>query len=183
SAQSRKQDDKTKKEAKGKSHVESFTRYRHLNAEFKDCSDNISNEVNAAGSIVPTAGQNSLNNTNTFSVVGPSNADVSPTYRKSSFIDASQLPDDPNMPELEDLIYSDDEDVVKQKKDGIFISQDKYVAKILRKFRLTEGKLASTPIHTEKPLMNDPDGEDVDVHTYSAKSKQLLPLHPQRLNM
>nr|GEY36727.1 putative ribonuclease H-like domain-containing protein [Tanacetum cinerariifolium] len=26
---------------------------------------------------------------------------------------------------------------------------------------------ASTPIDTEKPLLNDPDGEDVDVHTYS----------------
>nr|GEY38895.1 hypothetical protein [Tanacetum cinerariifolium] len=45
--------------------------------------------------------------------------------------------------------------------------QDKYVADILRKFRLTEGKSASTPIDTEKPLLKDPDGEDVDVHTYS----------------
>nr|GEX28755.1 hypothetical protein [Tanacetum cinerariifolium] len=56
--------------------------------------------------------------------------------------------------------------LVKQKKDGIFISQDKYVAEILRKFGLTEGKSASTPIDTEKPLLKDPDGEDVDVHTY-----------------
>nr|GEY63892.1 putative ribonuclease H-like domain-containing protein [Tanacetum cinerariifolium] len=48
SAQSRKQDDKTKKEAKGKSHVESFTRYRDLSVEFEDCSDNSINEVNAA---------------------------------------------------------------------------------------------------------------------------------------
>nr|GEV14979.1 uncharacterized mitochondrial protein AtMg00810-like [Tanacetum cinerariifolium] len=46
---------------------------------------------------------------------------------------------------------------VKQKKDGIFISQDKYVAKILKKFRLTEGKSASTLIDTEKPLLKDPD--------------------------
>nr|GFB57670.1 ribonuclease H-like domain-containing protein [Tanacetum cinerariifolium] len=55
---------------------------------------------------------------------------------------------------------------VKQKKDRIFISQDKYVAKILRKFRLSEGKLASTLIDAEKPLLKDSDGEDVDVHTY-----------------
>nr|GEY02171.1 putative ribonuclease H-like domain-containing protein [Tanacetum cinerariifolium] len=55
---------------------------------------------------------------------------------------------------------------VQQKKDGIFISQDKYVAKILRKFRLSERKLASTPIDAEKPLLKDSDGEDVDVHTY-----------------
>nr|GEX86119.1 uncharacterized mitochondrial protein AtMg00810-like [Tanacetum cinerariifolium] len=55
---------------------------------------------------------------------------------------------------------------VKQKLDGIFISQDKYVPKILRKFGLIDGKSASTPIDTEKPLLKDPDGEDVDVHTY-----------------
>nr|GFB86505.1 putative ribonuclease H-like domain-containing protein [Tanacetum cinerariifolium] len=61
---------------------------------------------------------------------------------------------------------------VKQKKDGIFISQDKYVAKILRKFRLTEGKSTSTPIDTKKPLLKDPDGEDVDVHTYRLISWQ-----------
>nr|GEW89527.1 hypothetical protein [Tanacetum cinerariifolium] len=46
---------------------------------------------------------------------------------------------------------------VKQKKDEIFISQDKYVAEILRKFSLTNGKSASTPIDTEKPLLKDPD--------------------------
>nr|GEU42602.1 putative ribonuclease H-like domain-containing protein [Tanacetum cinerariifolium] len=58
---------------------------------------------------------------------------------------------------------------VKQKKDEIFISQDKYVAEILRKFRFTEGKSASTPIDTKKPLLKDPNGEDVDVHTYRLK--------------
>nr|GFB27980.1 uncharacterized mitochondrial protein AtMg00810-like [Tanacetum cinerariifolium] len=51
---------------------------------------------------------------------------------------------------------------VKQKPDGIFIIQDKYVAKILRKFGLTNGKSANTPIDTEKPLLKDPDGEHVD---------------------
>nr|GEZ77573.1 hypothetical protein [Tanacetum cinerariifolium] len=44
SAQTRKQDDKTKKEAKGKSPVESFTGYRDLSAKFEDCSDNNINE-------------------------------------------------------------------------------------------------------------------------------------------
>nr|GEW97837.1 putative ribonuclease H-like domain-containing protein [Tanacetum cinerariifolium] len=68
SAQSRKQDDKTKKEAKGKSPVESFTKNRDLSAEFKDYSDNSSNEVNAVGSIVPTVRQNSSNSTKPFSV-------------------------------------------------------------------------------------------------------------------
>nr|GFC81680.1 hypothetical protein [Tanacetum cinerariifolium] len=59
---------------------------------------------------------------------------------------------------------------VKQKKDGIFISQDKYVAEILRKFGLFEGKSASTPIDAEKPLLKDSDGEDVDMHTYSQEN-------------
>nr|GEX34305.1 hypothetical protein [Tanacetum cinerariifolium] len=45
---------------------------------------------------------------------------------------------------------------VKQKDDGIFISQDKYVAKILRKFGFINVKSASTPIETEKPLLEDP---------------------------
>nr|GFD02546.1 putative ribonuclease H-like domain-containing protein [Tanacetum cinerariifolium] len=63
---------------------------------------------------------------------------------------------------------------VKQKPDGIFISQDKYVAKILRKFSLTDRKLASTPIDTEKPLLKDPDGEDVDVHIYRSMIGSLM---------
>nr|GEW64375.1 putative ribonuclease H-like domain-containing protein [Tanacetum cinerariifolium] len=55
---------------------------------------------------------------------------------------------------------------VKKKDDRIFISQDKYVPGILRKFRFTDVKSTSTPIDTKKPLLKDPDGEDVDVHIY-----------------
>nr|GEY61518.1 hypothetical protein [Tanacetum cinerariifolium] len=55
---------------------------------------------------------------------------------------------------------------VKQKKDGIFISQDKYVAKSLKKFRFTKVKTVSTSIETQKPLLKDEDGEEVDVHMY-----------------
>nr|GEV69936.1 ribonuclease H-like domain-containing protein [Tanacetum cinerariifolium] len=310
SAQSKKQDDKAKREAKGK---------------------------------IPTIGKNSPNSANTFSVVGPSNVVASPTYVKSSLIDASQLPDDPDMPELEDITYFDNEDDVgaeanfnsletsitvspipttrvykdhlviqiigdlssatqtksmtrvakikvlvdlahgkraictkwvfrnkkdergivvrnkarlvtqghtqeegidykeviapvarieairlflayasfmgfmvyqmdvksaflyetieeevyvcqplgfedpdhpdKQKKDRIFISQDKYVAEILRKFRLSDGKSASTPIDTEKPLLKDPDGEDVDVHTYRSMIGSLMYLTYLRPNI
>nr|GEX80741.1 hypothetical protein [Tanacetum cinerariifolium] len=61
----------------------------------------------------------------------------------------------------------EEEVYVRQKKDGIFISQDKYVAEILKKFRLSKGKSASTLIDAEKPLLKDSDGEDVDVHKYS----------------
>nr|GEV17534.1 hypothetical protein [Tanacetum cinerariifolium] len=58
--------------------------------------------------------------------------------------------------------------------------QDKYVAEILRKFRLTEGKSASTPIDTKKPLLKDPDGEDVDVHTYRSMISSLMYLTSSR---
>nr|GEW30265.1 putative ribonuclease H-like domain-containing protein [Tanacetum cinerariifolium] len=316
------------------------------------------NDVNAAGSIVSIVGQNTSNSANPFSDDVPLNTNASPTHGKSSFIDASQLFDDPHMPELEDITYSDDEnDVgaeadfnnletsitfkmekvwvlvdfphgkrsigtkwvyknkkdergivvrnkarlvaqghtqeeginyeevfapvarieairlflayasfmgfmaprawyetlanyllengfqigkidqtlfikkqkgdillvqiyvddiifgvtnkdlcksveklmkdkfhmssmgeltfflglrVKQKKDGIFISQDKYEAKILRMFGLIEGKSASTPIDTEKPLLKDPDGEDVDVHTYRSMIGSLMYLTSSR---
>ncbi|GJY80251.1 putative ribonuclease H-like domain-containing protein [Tanacetum coccineum] len=42
---------------------------------------------------------------------------------------------------------------VKQKEDGMFISQDKYVANILRMFSFTDVKTASTPMDIEKPLL------------------------------
>nr|GEY28377.1 hypothetical protein [Tanacetum cinerariifolium] len=63
---------------------------------------------------------------------------------------------------------------VKQKQDGIFICQDKYVAEILRKFSLIDEKSVSTPIDTEKPLLKDSDGEDVDVHTYRSMIGSLM---------
>ncbi|GKD95871.1 putative ribonuclease H-like domain-containing protein, partial [Tanacetum coccineum] len=52
---------------------------------------------------------------------------------------------------------------VKQKEDGIFISQDKYVAEILKKFDFASVKTASTPIETQKPLVKDEEASDVDV--------------------
>nr|GFD32240.1 ribonuclease H-like domain, reverse transcriptase, RNA-dependent DNA polymerase [Tanacetum cinerariifolium] len=68
----------------------------------------------------------------------------------------------------------------KQKKDGIFISQDKYVAEILKKFGLSERKSASTPIDAKKPLLKDSDGEDVDVHTYRSMIGSLMYLTSSR---
>nr|GEU79897.1 putative ribonuclease H-like domain-containing protein [Tanacetum cinerariifolium] len=267
-AQTKKHADKTKREAKGKS------------------------PVNAADSPVPAIGQISTNNTNTFSAASPFNTAVSPTNGKSSYIDPSQYLDDPNMPALEDITYSDDEEDVgaeadftnletnitvspilttsvhkdhhvtqiisdlssatqtrsmtkeegidyeevfapvarieairlflayasfmgfmvyqmdvksaflygtikeevyvcqplgfedpdypDKKQDGIFISQDKYVAEILRKFGLIDEKSASTPIDTEKPLLKDPVGEDVDVHTYRSMMGSLMYLSLSR---
>ncbi|GJS66730.1 putative ribonuclease H-like domain-containing protein [Tanacetum coccineum] len=46
---------------------------------------------------------------------------------------------------------------VKQKEDGIFISQDKYVTEILKKFGFIDVKTASTPMETQNPLLKDED--------------------------
>ncbi|GKB56482.1 putative ribonuclease H-like domain-containing protein [Tanacetum coccineum] len=55
---------------------------------------------------------------------------------------------------------------VTQKDDGIFISQDKYVDEILKKFSFLIVKTASTPMETSKPLLKDAEAKDVDVHLY-----------------
>nr|GEV90160.1 hypothetical protein [Tanacetum cinerariifolium] len=55
---------------------------------------------------------------------------------------------------------------VQQKEDGVFINLDKYVGEILKKFGFFSIRSASTPMEIHKPLTNDEDGEDVDVHLY-----------------
>nr|GEW94692.1 uncharacterized mitochondrial protein AtMg00810-like [Tanacetum cinerariifolium] len=97
---------------------------------------------------------------------------------------------------------------VKQKQDGIFISQDKYVAEILNKFRFSDVKTASTPMETLKPLLKDEDGQEptqtvtmqdlvwirnlqlvdvnalsVDLSPSSVKSRQWLQTPQLRLSM
>nr|GEX41076.1 hypothetical protein [Tanacetum cinerariifolium] len=272
----KKRDDKTKREAKGKSPVELSTGVRDLSDEFEEFSDNSTNGVNAASTLVTVVGPNSTNSTNTFSVAGPSNNAVSSSFelapqtrsmtrmvkeqggltqindedfhtcmfacflsqkepkrvhqalKDPSWIEAMQeellqfkiqkvwvLVDLPKG--FKDLDYPDKvykvvkalnglhqaprawyetlanyllengfqqgkidqtlfikKQKVKQKQDGIFISQDKYVAEMLRKFGLTNGKSASTPIDNEKPLLKDRDGEDVDVHTYRSMIGSLM---------
>nr|GEX99661.1 hypothetical protein [Tanacetum cinerariifolium] len=223
SDQSRKQDDKTKKEAKGKSPVNSFIGYRDLSAKFEDCSDNSSNEVNATGTIVPTVGQNSSNSTNPFSAAELEDITYSDVETDvgakadfnnlKTFITVSPIPttrvhkdhlvsqiigdlslttqtrsmtrvvkdqgglsqmfnDDFHTCMFARFLLQKEPTRVKQKKDGIFISQDKYVAEILRKFGLTEGISASTPIDTEKPLLKDPNGEDLLELMLSKRSKK-----------
>ncbi|GJT06869.1 retrovirus-related pol polyprotein from transposon TNT 1-94 [Tanacetum coccineum] len=63
---------------------------------------------------------------------------------------------------------------VKQKKDEIFISQDKYVTEILKKFGFTDVNTASTPMETQKLLLKDEDGEEVDGHLYRSMIGSLM---------
>nr|GEZ15303.1 hypothetical protein [Tanacetum cinerariifolium] len=75
----------------------------------------LTNGVNATSTPVTAVGPNSTNSTNTFSVAGPSNNAVSLNFKlggKYSFVDPSQYLDDPDMPALEDITYSDDEEDV-----------------------------------------------------------------------
>ncbi|GJS71436.1 putative ribonuclease H-like domain-containing protein [Tanacetum coccineum] len=69
---------------------------------------------------------------------------------------------------------------VQQKEDGIFISQDKYVAEILKKFNYSDVKSASTPVDLEKPLVKDGDADDVDVHLYRSMIRSLMYLTASR---
>ncbi|GKF50532.1 hypothetical protein Tco_0146999, partial [Tanacetum coccineum] len=46
---------------------------------------------------------------------------------------------------------------LKQKEDEIFISQDKYMIEILKKFGFTDVKTISTPMETQKLLLKDED--------------------------
>ncbi|GJU55545.1 putative ribonuclease H-like domain-containing protein [Tanacetum coccineum] len=69
---------------------------------------------------------------------------------------------------------------VKQKDDGIFISQDKYVADILKKFDFATVKTTSTPIETNKALLKDEEAEDVDVHLYRSMIGSLMYLTASR---
>ncbi|GKG02279.1 uncharacterized mitochondrial protein-like protein, partial [Tanacetum coccineum] len=69
---------------------------------------------------------------------------------------------------------------VKQLPKGIFISQDKYVADILKKFDFLSIKTATTPIESNKPLVKDEDGVDVVVHVYRSMIRSLIYLTASR---
>ncbi|GKD46043.1 putative ribonuclease H-like domain-containing protein [Tanacetum coccineum] len=69
---------------------------------------------------------------------------------------------------------------VKQKEDRIFISQDKYVTEILKKFGFSDVKTTRTPMETRKPLLKDADGKDVDEHLYRSVIGSLMYLNSSR---
>ncbi|GKA89961.1 putative ribonuclease H-like domain-containing protein [Tanacetum coccineum] len=69
---------------------------------------------------------------------------------------------------------------VDQRIDGIFLSQDKYLYDILKKFGLSSIKTASTPMETHKPLLKDADVTDVDVHLYRFMIGSLMYLTSSR---
>ncbi|GKB36656.1 uncharacterized mitochondrial protein-like protein [Tanacetum coccineum] len=86
-------------------------------------------------------------------------------------------------PGFEDPQFLDKVYKVMQRDDGIFISQDKYVADILKKFNFVTMKTTSTPIGTNKALLKDEKDEDVDVHLYKSMIGSLIYLIASRPNI
>nr|GEW22367.1 ribonuclease H-like domain-containing protein [Tanacetum cinerariifolium] len=79
--------------------------------------------------------------TNPFSADGPSNTTASPTHRQSSLKDASQPTDDPDMPELEDITYSDDDNNVGAEADFNNLETS-----------ITVSPIPTTRIHKDHPV-------------------------------
>ncbi|GKD14888.1 putative ribonuclease H-like domain-containing protein, partial [Tanacetum coccineum] len=78
------------------------------------------------------------------------------------------------------IFGSTNKELLTQKEDGIFISQDKYVAMILKKYNYTDVKSASTSVDLEKPLIQDRDANDVDAHLYRSMIGSLMYLTSSR---
>nr|GEY61385.1 hypothetical protein [Tanacetum cinerariifolium] len=72
---------------------------------------------------------------------------------------------------------------LQKSEEGIFISQDKYVAEILKKFDFSFVKTTSTPIKTQKPLVKDEEASDVDVYIYRSMIGSLMYLTASRLDI
>ncbi|GJW39370.1 putative ribonuclease H-like domain-containing protein [Tanacetum coccineum] len=82
---------------------------------------------------------------------------------------------------VDDIIFgSTNKELLQQREDGIFISQDKYVDEILKKFNYNYMRSASTPVDLEKPLVKDGDANDVDVHLYRSMIESLMYLIASR---
>ncbi|GJZ97856.1 ribonuclease H-like domain-containing protein [Tanacetum coccineum] len=58
--------------------------------------------------------------------------------------------------------------------------QDKYVTEILKKFGFTNVKTASKPMETQKLLLKDEDGKEVDVHLYRSMIGSVMYLTSSR---
>nr|GEU34940.1 hypothetical protein [Tanacetum cinerariifolium] len=72
---------------------------------------------------------------------------------------------------------------VLQKKDGIFLSQDKYVRDILKKFGYSDVRSANTPMDKENPWGKNGTGKDVDLHHYRSMIGSLMYLTASRPNI
>ncbi|GAU51185.1 hypothetical protein TSUD_412110 [Trifolium subterraneum] len=69
---------------------------------------------------------------------------------------------------------------IKQQEDGIFICQEKYVNDLLKKYKMNEAKIMSTPMHPSTSLDKDEKGKDVSEKEYRGIIGSLLYLTASR---
>nr|GFA25372.1 uncharacterized mitochondrial protein AtMg00810-like [Tanacetum cinerariifolium] len=69
---------------------------------------------------------------------------------------------------------------VLQKEDGIFLSQDKYIGDILKKFGFLDVRSSNTPMDKENPWGKDGPGKDVELHHYRSMIGSLMYLTASR---
>ncbi|KAG9442590.1 hypothetical protein H6P81_018444 [Aristolochia fimbriata] len=71
-------------------------------------------------------------------------------------------------------------ETVKQKEDGIFISQEKYAKNLVKKFDLEESKAMRTPMSTTAYVTKDNEGIPADASMYRSMIRSLLYLTASR---
>jgi hypothetical protein len=69
---------------------------------------------------------------------------------------------------------------VKQRKEGIFMHQAKYMKDLMKKFNMAELKPMSTPMSTAAALDPDENGEAIDQREYRSMIGSLLYLTATR---
>nr|GEZ94077.1 putative ribonuclease H-like domain-containing protein [Tanacetum cinerariifolium] len=69
---------------------------------------------------------------------------------------------------------------VLQKEDGIFLSQDKYIGDILKKFGFSDVRSLNTLMDKENPWRKDGPRKDVELHLYSSMIGSLMYLTASR---
>ncbi|GJU45820.1 putative ribonuclease H-like domain-containing protein [Tanacetum coccineum] len=76
------------------------------------------------------------------------------------------------------FIRRDKGDILRRKME--FLSVKTHVTEILKKFGFTDVKTTSAPMETQKSLLKDEDGEEVDVHLYRSMIGSLMYLTSSR---
>ncbi|KAK2352230.1 hypothetical protein QL285_096543 [Trifolium repens] len=69
---------------------------------------------------------------------------------------------------------------IKQLEKGIFISQEKYVKDLLKKYKMNESKIMTTPMHPSNSLDKDEKGKNVSEKEYRGMIGSLLYLTASR---
>ncbi|GJV58079.1 hypothetical protein Tco_1459084 [Tanacetum coccineum] len=144
--------------------------------------------VNSTSNINTASDVNNTNNVNTVSsTVNTTGIEVNAVSSNTSI----ELPNDPNMPELEDIMYSDDYEDVGTKADMNNLNSNMPVIpnptyKNIPKRSSSEqiisenSQWGTTVTSPQKAMLKDEDGEEVDVHLYRSVIGSLMYLTSSR---